>query len=337
MQFPIPTAPADGRTLAVAPGILLLRMPLPFALDHVNLWLIEDDAGWVVVDTGFPDSRTKGLWEEVFSGPMGGRAPGRLVVTHLHPDHMGLATWLTRRFGLLMETTLGEWAHGRMLSLDSSQAFVDASLAFYHAAGFDAEQLAWVRERGNAYGKRVEDLPPSYRRIGEGDELLLGGRRWRVIVGEGHAVELACLWCEELQLLISGDQILPSISPNVSVWSTEPDGNPLRRFLDSLQRFRTLPADTVVLPSHGLPFRGLHERADELLHHHEERLEATLDACRQPITAKQLVPVLFKRQLDAHQLFFALGESLAHLHCLMGDGRVLREADANGVHRFRRA
>ncbi len=336
MEFPISTAPAIGGAAVVAPGILWLRMPLPYALDHVNLWLIDDQAGWVLVDTGYPDRQNRELWEAAFDGPMGRRRPSRLIVTHFHPDHMGLAGWLVERFGLTLETTLAEWAHGRMVSLDHGQAFVDASLAFYKAAGFDQGLLELAAKRGNAYAARVKDIPPVYRRIREGDELLLGGRKWKVVVGEGHAVELACLWCEELKVMISGDQILPSISPNVSVWPTEPDGDPLRRFISSLERFRALPDDILVLPSHGLPFRGLHERIGQLEGHHAERLEETLEACRTPITATELIAVLFRRKLDTHQLFFALGESLAHLHYLLGQGKVARDIDGNGVQRFRR-
>jgi glyoxylase-like metal-dependent hydrolase (beta-lactamase superfamily II) len=319
----------------VAAGILWLRMPLPFALDHINLWLIEDVDGWTVVDTGVSDRQTRDLWRQVFAGPMAGRPLKRLIVTHFHPDHMGLAAWLTRQFGLLMECPLSEWLYGRMLSTDTGVSFVEASTAFYRAAGFDAERLALVARRGNAYGARVKHVPASCRRIREGDRLTIGGREWQILIGQGHAPELACLWCEELNLLISSDQILPSISPNVSIWPTEPEADQLTLFLASLEKFRRLASDCLVLPSHGLPFIGLHERADGLRRHHDERLAVALDACRRPVTAWDLVSVMFRRRLDDHQLFFAIGESLAHLHCLVTRGQVQRDIDGEGVHWFR--
>ncbi|MDR3437181.1 MBL fold metallo-hydrolase [Telmatospirillum sp.] len=336
MDYPIVHPPLPGHTIRVAPGILWLRMPLPFALNHINLWLIEDGAGWAVVDTGVPDQESRRLWQGVFAGPMGGRPLSRLVVTHFHPDHMGLASWLERQFGIVMEATQAEWLYGRMLSLDTSESFVEASRRFYQGTGFGEDLLAIVTERGNAYGARIKHVPTHCRRLRDGSLLDMGGRRWRVMVGEGHAPELACLWCEDLNVLISSDQILPSISPNVSVWPSEPEADPLRQFLESLKRFRELPGDCLVLPSHGRPFVGLHERIDALLAHHRDRLDETLEACAQPMTAFDLQAIMFRRPLDSHQVFFAIGESLAHLHYLAAEGQIIRETDAKGVHRFRR-
>lgn len=336
MDYPFADPPPFGQTLAPAPGLLWLRMPLPFALNHINLWLIEDGPAWALVDTGVPDQKSRTLWREVLAGPMAGRPLSRLIVTHFHPDHMGLAAWFLRQFPVAMEATQAEWLYGRMLSLDTGEAFAAASLEFYRGAGFGEALLGLVADRGNAYGSRVKYIPTTCRRLREGDILRLGAHQWRVIVGEGHAPEMACLWCEEQNLLISGDQILPSISPNISVWPSEPDADPLRLFLSSLEKFRRLPADCLVLPSHGRPFFGLHERIDALVRHHEDRLSETLEACRQPITAYDLLASMFPRELDNHQLFFAIGESLAHLHYLWRSGQLVRETDAAGVHRFRR-
>ncbi|HXP95811.1 MAG TPA: MBL fold metallo-hydrolase, partial [Telmatospirillum sp.] len=217
------------------------------------------------------------------------------------------------------------------------EAFIASSLSFYRGAGFGDDLLSLVAERGNAYGARIKHIPSNYRRLRDGDVVRLGDHHWLVIVGEGHAPEMISLWCQERNVLISGDQILPSISPNVSVWPNEPDADPLRLFLQSLERFRHLPADCLVLPSHGRPFFGLHERIDALVQHHQERLRETLEACRRPITANDLLKIMFQRDLDSHQLFFAIGESLAHLHYLVGTGELVRETDGTGVHRFRRA
>jgi glyoxylase-like metal-dependent hydrolase (beta-lactamase superfamily II) len=336
LQFPIEHPPLAGQTTAVAPGVLWLRMPLPFALNHINLWLISDGATWSLVDTGIPDQATRTLWEAVLAGPLEGRPLGRLLVTHFHPDHMGLAHWLEDRFGLTVETTMAEWLFGRMLSLDSSEAFTAASRQFYQGAGFGPDLLALVTERGNAYGSRIRQIPTRFKRLRDGDRVTIGGHPWTVVVGEGHSAEMACFWCPDRNLLISGDQILPSISPNVSVWPSEPDADPLRLFLSSLERFRTLPEDTLVLPSHGRPFIGLHDRIDALAAHHRDRLDETLAACGGSITAFDLQAVMFRRKLDNHQLFFAIGESLAHLHYLVGQGLIARETGADGVHRFRR-
>lgn len=315
----------------MAPGVWWLRMPLPFALDHVNLWLIEDGDGWALVDTGVPDRKTRGLWEGLLAGALSEKPLTRLLVTHFHPDHMGLADWLGRRFGIAMETTLAEWLYGRMLSLDTGEAFTETSLSFYRAAGFPSDLLELVARRGNAYGARVRHIPATCHTLTEGQELRLGGRSWRVITAEGHSPDMACFHCPELDLLISGDQVLPSISPNVSLWPSQPEADPLTLFLDSLNKFRDLPATTLVLPSHGLPFTGLHERLDALADHHAERLAETLAACAQPITGYDLLKTLFQRPLDDHQLFFALGESLAHLHHLRSRGAVVRQRDGDGV------
>lgn len=317
----------------MVPGVWWLRMPLPFALDHVNLWLIEEpDGSLAVVDTGVSDSRSRSLWNALFDGPLAGRSVSRLLVTHFHPDHMGLAAWLQRRFGVAMETPLGEWLYGRMLSLDQSEEFTAASLSFYKAAGFGAGQLEMVAQRGNAYGARVRHIPAQCRTLRDGQDLTLGGRGWRVITAEGHSPEMACLYCADLKLLISGDQILPAISPNVSVWPSQPLADPLALFLTSLERFRDLPENVLVLPSHGLPFHGLALRLAALGGHHRDRLAETLGACSKgELTAMDLLGQLFRRPLDDHQLFFALGESLAHLHYLEGRKTVQRRRDGDGV------
>jgi glyoxylase-like metal-dependent hydrolase (beta-lactamase superfamily II) len=311
-------------------------MPLPFQLNHINLWLIEDGDGWVVIDTGVGGEKSRALWQRVFDGPLRGRPLTQMIATHYHPDHMGLAAWLVERFGLLMQTTLPEWLMGRMLSLDGGQRARDASLRFYASAGADGALLEAVAKRGNAYMSLAEGVPATFRRILEDEELVIGGKRWRVVVGRGHSPLMACLLCEELGLFISGDQVLPSITPNVSVWPSEPEGDPLTLFLKTMKAFRALPDDVLVLPSHGTPFIGLHGRIEWVEHHHDARLAETLDGAASSITTAELLKVLFPRELDAHQIYFALGETLAHLNHLLGAGKVARETDANGVHHYRR-
>lgn len=338
LRHPVTTPPDRGQLLPIADGVLWLRMPLPFALDHINLWLVEDHGGWAIVDTGVASTLTRELWETVFRHPrLGGRPITRLFCTHFHPDHMGLAGWLCERLEVELWTTLGEWATGLFLSLDTSDDMTASAVAFYRRAGFSPELLDKVRARGNAYAGRVAPLPRRYRRIADGDRLDIGGRPWRVMVGQGHAPELAQLVCDEDGLLIAGDQILPRISPNVSLWPNEPEADPLALFLASLRRFETLRPDTLVLPSHGLPFVGLHARAAELAAHHADRLADTRAACAvaDGRTAAELIPVLFPRPLDDHQLFFAIGEVLAHVRRLEVEGGLERLSEPGGADRYR--
>lgn len=335
LDHPFAEPPEAGRVIGVAPGIRWVRMPLPFALDHINLWVLDDDDnGLTLVDTGLGDDGTKALWESLFSGPLAGRRPSRLIATHFHPDHMGLAGWLCDRFGIGLTASLREWLFGRMLWLEESAEFIANQVAYYRRIGFDAEQLEGVRQRGNTYRVRIGVIPVKVVSIRHGDEITIGGRSWRMIEGGGHSPEHACLYCAEAGILISGDQVLPRISPIVGVWPQQPESEPLSLFLDALTRLRDLPADTLVLPSHGLPFRGLHTRIDELLAHHGERLDRTLAACAVPVTALEVLRVLFKRELDAHQMGFATAETLAHLHHLMKKGTVTRALGDDGVWRY---
>jgi len=334
MDYPFPERPQPGGLVEVGPGVFWLRMPLPFALDHINLWLLEDGDGWTIVDTGICRDEVKALWRELLAGPMAGRPVKRVIVTHFHPDHVGLAGWLAAELAVAVWMSQTEWLMAALLHGDELGEVAGRQVAFYRRHGLAEDWLEPVAARGNAYRKRVSAPPPAYRRIVEGEVIDVGGRGWRVIVGTGHAPEHACLYCESLGILISGDQILPKITPNVSVFATEPDANPLKLYLDSLQRFRPLPAGTLVLPSHGLPFLGLSARLDHLRVHHDARLDEVLAACTAPRSAAEIIPVLFRRTLDSHQITFAMGESLAHLAYLSAVGRLRQEHGADGVVRF---
>jgi glyoxylase-like metal-dependent hydrolase (beta-lactamase superfamily II) len=343
LQFPHAAAPGAGASLEVAPGLHWLRMPLPFALDHINLWLLADGNGWTIVDCGIATGATKSLWEQNFAAPPGAGPRGadsrmfqatRVLVTHYHPDHAGLAHWLCQRFDVTLWMSQAEYLTAHAIREGVAGYTPDNLLAMYRRNGLGGEALEKMAVRGNRYRLAVPEFPQSYRRIMDGDEIGIGGRAWRVIMGYGHAPEHAALYCSELGVLISGDMVLPKISTNISVWSIDPDGNPLQQFLDSLKRYADLPLDTLVLPSHGLPFRGLRERIEQLEEHHRQHFEELVEACARPLSAFEAIPTLFQRELDTHQLFFAMGEAMAHLHCLFYRGALKRQTGADGVLRY---
>ena len=324
-----------GETLLVAPGVHWLRMPLPFALDHINLYLLEDEDGWTVVDTGWNGEDVRELWRAAMAGAMGGRPIRRAIVTHFHPDHLGLAGWLEAEHAVPLWMTYGEWLQAHLAWTQDVTHDAEAWMAFFRDNGLDEPSLDAYRAGLGDFGRWTSPVPRQVRRIWDGARLRIGGRDWRVIVGGGHSPEHAALYCEQLEVLISGDQVLPRITTNISVWFTDPDGDPLRQFLESFERFRPLAAGTLVLPSHNRPFYGLGDRLDALAAHHRDRLETAFAFCTAPRTARDLVPVLFKRALDGHQMGFAMGEALAHLNYLVADGRLAKTRDADGVIRYR--
>jgi len=331
LDHPFPMPPVEAAVTEVAPGVLWVRQPLPFALDHINLWLVAGDHGWTLVDTGIGSARSRAMWDAIFADALNGAGLERVIVTHFHPDHMGLAAWMVERFGVELWMTQAEWLFARLLHQDRTAEFARTHADFYARCGLDDEGRAALAERGNAYPKGVPSVPARYRRIRHGDVIRIGTHDWRVIGGGGHSPEHASLYCDDLKVLISGDQVLPRISPNVSVWPAEPEADPLSDFLAALDRLRGLPPDTLVLPSHGLPFRGLEARLDDLAAHHADRLAETLAACRdRPRNAAEITRLLFPRRLDAHQLSFAVGEALAHINHLVRRGD-LRADESDGI------
>ena len=339
LSYPFPRIPEAGETIAVAPGVLWLRMPLMLTgLSHINLWLLEDDDGWTIVDTGMNIEPIRQAWEQVFATALGGKPVTRVLCTHFHPDHMGQAGWLTERWNARLWATRREWLFGRMLYLDRQDTVPEFFLEHYRRAGFREEAMEEMRARGYShYSSAVTPIPQHYRRIVDGERIEIGGRVWRVVVGYGHAPEHACLYCEELNLLISGDQILPKITPHIGVYPAEPDANPLQEYLDSLDTFRPLPADVLVLPAHNEPFRGLHARLDYLRDHHASRLTVLEELLGEPTRVMSTLKVLYKRRLKPHETFLGVGEAIAHLNCLIARGRIARSVDEAGVWVYRRA
>jgi len=334
------TLPALGTTLEVAPGVRWLRMLLPFQLDHINLWLLRDrldgEDGWTIVDCGIANDATRAAWETIFANELEGLPVLRVITTHMHPDHMGLAHWLTERWNVRLWSSATDYNAARMASSGLASIGGEATARFMASHGLtDPDSQAKIKARTNYYASMVPQLPPAYRRLLDGDTLAIGGHDWACHAGYGHAPEHISLHCAQLGVLISGDMVLPRISTNVSVHEGEPEGDPLRLYLASIARMKALPEDTLVLPSHGRPFRGLHTRVDQLVAHHDERFADVLNACAEaPQHAADLLPVLFRRALDLHQTTFAMGESVAHLNALWLAGRLTRRRDADGIYRF---
>ena len=345
LHYPLgDTLPEGARTLEVAPGVKWLRMALPFALNHINLWLLRDEQdgpqgrikGWSVVDCCIDRAESRAQWEQVFEKELEGLPILRVIVTHMHPDHIGLAHWLCERWNAPMWISATDFNAARIASQSTTGFGGEAAARFFASHGLtDPDALAKVRARTGYYPSMVPRVPERYHRMMDGQAIAIGSRTWRCISGYGHAPEHMALHCDELKVLISGDMMLPRISTNVSVSDLEPEADPLALYLASIEAMRALPPDTLVLPSHGRPFVGLHTRIAQLLAHHDDRLEAALAACRlKPHSAAELLPVLFHRVLDLHQTTFAMGEAIAHLHLLQARGQVRPETGLDGVCRF---
>ncbi|MFQ5982029.1 MAG: MBL fold metallo-hydrolase [Woeseiaceae bacterium] len=328
--------PETGDVMPVAPGVLWLRMPLPFVLGHINLWLLEDDDGWAIVDTGICDEQSQEIWSQTFAHAIDNRRITRVLVTHLHPDHSGCAGWLTQKLGVELWMPREEYLLCRILVADTGKPAPDAAIRFYKAAGYSPKALEIYKNMFGMFGKFVAPMPQSYRRLKDGDSLAIGANQWEVIVGRGHSPEHACLYCADLNLFISGDQLLPTISSNVSVHPTEPAADPLADWLASLRDLRDrISEDVVVLPAHGKPFRGAHTRLDRLIHEHDTGLHALQELCKEPKRAIDAFPALFKGKVTGSNLMFATGESIAHLNYLLNIGRMTVETDSDGVNWYR--
>ncbi|MEZ5565344.1 MAG: MBL fold metallo-hydrolase [Gammaproteobacteria bacterium] len=334
LSYPAGKPPVAGVTREIAPGVLWLRMPLPFALRWINLWLLEDDDGWIVVDTGVATDECRQHWRTILASPaLKGRAVQHVLVTHMHPDHLGLAGWLTTECDCPLWMSRLEYITGRMLVADLGREAPDDAADFYLATGWDDAALASWRERFGSFGRLVSPMPDSFRRVTAGDAFRIGGRVWHVLGGNGHSPEHICLWCPALNVFISGDQILPRISSNVSVFPTEPEADPLSDWLESCAQLRqALPADVLVLPAHNEPFVGAHERLQALIDHHEASLAQVEESLREaPKRCVDLFPILFPRAVTTDLLGFATGEALAHLHCLIRRGRARRSTTSAGI------
>jgi len=332
LNFIADKAPENGTVTEVADGVYWLRFALPMkGLDHINLWALRDGDGWVVVDTGISNKDSKNIWEKHFKELLGGRPIDRVICTHLHPDHTGLAGWLCRKFGAPLLMTRGEYFLCRVLAADTGQVAPREGITFYRKAGYTEEQIELYKMRFGGFGKAISALPNSYDRLTDGELGLIDGREWRIVIGSGHSPEHACLWCPELGICLTGDQLLPNISSNVSVWPTEPEANPLQDWIDSCHKLKTiLPEDTLICPAHGIPFYGAHKRLDKLIEHHEKALTRLLEFCQTPRLSTEVYSVLFRRAINDGNRIMAVGESIAHLNCLKNRGLLSRRLNDAG-------
>ena len=332
LTYPFEDIPAPGELKKVAEGVYWLRMPLPMALDHINLYLLEDADGWWIVDTGMAVGRTAELWEQIFERHLQGKPVKAVIATHWHPDHTGMAGWLCDRWQVPFYATQAEYLTGLVYSRSAPEHFGWTNERHQMRSGLGDKGVASARQSMGGIARITRPMPTSYCRLEEGTRLTINGQRWQVVIGRGHSPEHACLFSDSLNVLISGDQVIPRITSNISVSGDEPEANPLKAWMASLERFQeVLPEDALVLPAHNVPFYGLHYRLRYLEEHHEEHLIALEEACLEgEPTALELLPVLFKRDLDEQHIGLAIGECIAHLNYLYHRGQLERSVDSEG-------
>ncbi len=330
--------PEPGDVKEVADGVLWARMPMWGRLNHINVWILRDYDGWTVVDTGLFREDVQKCWQSIWDNHLEGRPITRVIATHLHSDHTGLAGWITREWGCELWMSRSDFFMCKVMAADGPSDVPEDAIRFYKRAGFTEQRLDRYRQRFGQFGANISELPAGYRRITDNQYLDIGGREWRAIIGHGHAPEHICLYCPELKVIIGGDQILPKITPNVSVQPSEPNANPLRDFINSCGHFRELlPPDLLVLPAHESLYEGVHERLTELIDWHEVALEKLYDLCTEPRRAVDVFPALFKSEITDTSFFPATGESIAHLHCALERRMLTVEDDEDGVAWWRQA
>jgi glyoxylase-like metal-dependent hydrolase (beta-lactamase superfamily II) len=333
LHHPVEVPPEPGKAIELAEGVLWLRMPLPMVLDHVNVYALDDGDGWTLIDTGFDSRKTRAIWRDVLDGPLKGKPVKRVLVTHHHPDHIGLAGWFQAEYGAELVTTRTAWLMARMLVLDEQPVAAPETVAFWRAAGMDPEILAVrLAERPFNFSDVVAPLPLGFRRIQEGDRITIGGRNWDIRMGNGHAPEHATLWADDDSLVIGGDQLLSTISPNIGVYATEPDADPLGEWLEACERLQNFARDgQLVLPGHKLPFVGLPVRMRQLIDNHHGALKRLKLRLQEPHTTAECFSALFKRKIGGGEYGLALVEAVAHVNHLFLLGEISRTRRDDGA------
>lgn len=333
IRYPFDAPPAEGDALEVADGVFWIRLPLPMKLDHVNCYALDDGDSWTIVDTGFNSRRGRAIWQKILGGPLNGKPVGRVIITHHHPDHVGLAGWFQKEHGAELVATRTSWLFARMLTLDDQALPTDETLAHWKAAGMDETIYAKrAAERPFNFADIVYPMPLGFKRIKEGDQIRIGGRDWDIHIGNGHAPEHATFWSKDCSLVLAGDQILPSISSNIGVYATEPEADPVADWLEACARLSQYAReDHLVLGGHKLPFTGLPVRMRQLIDNHHGALERLVKHLDQPKTAAECFIPLFKREIEEGAYGLALVESLAHLNHLYQLGDITRTRRDDGA------
>ncbi|MBT6184530.1 MAG: MBL fold metallo-hydrolase [Betaproteobacteria bacterium] len=338
LSYPFDNRPNPGELIEVGPGIYWVRMPLPISLNHINLWMLEEQDGWTLVDTGMATEDTKALWEEIFSTHLNSKPVKQVIVTHMHFDHLGLAGWLVEKWGATLCMSRTEYLSSRVIINEIKSDPPEATVAFFRAAGVEESILDEFKVRFNNRSDFVSPLPSHYKRLTDNQVLQIGSLQWTVIIVEGHSPEHICLHCKSLNIMIAGDQILPRISPNISVRPDEPRANPLHNFLRSCESLKNrLNKDVLILPSHGDPFYGVHLRLQDMINEHKKGLQDLLEFCSQPRSVAEVFPILFKSKINIGNMVIAVGEAVANLNYLVSSKELVVDLGSDGIARYKQA
>jgi glyoxylase-like metal-dependent hydrolase (beta-lactamase superfamily II) len=338
LSYPFDNRPNPGELFEVGPGIFWVRMPLPISLNHINLWMLEEQDGWTLVDTGMATEDTKALWEEIFSTHLNSKPVKQVIVTHMHFDHLGLAGWLVEKWGATLCMSRTEYLSSRVIINEIKSDPPETTVAFFRAAGVEESILDEFKVRFNNRSDFVSPLPSHYKRLTDNQVLQIGSLQWTVIIVEGHSPEHICLHCKSLNIMIAGDQILPRISPNISVRPDEPRANPLHNFLRSCESLKNrLNKDVLILPSHGDPFYGVHLRLQDMINEHKKGLQDLLEFCSQPRSVAEVFPILFKSKINIGNMVIAVGEAVANLNYLVSSKELVVNIGSDGIARYKQA
>ncbi len=321
LDFPIDEVPKNGTLFSIQKDIHWVRMPLPMDLNHINLWIIGSKEECTLVDSGMFLEDVKNAWSDLIDKEK--LSFKRVIVTHMHPDHIGLAGWFTSNFNIPLYMSRTDYLQCRVLAADTGDNVPHEAIDFYTQAGLSESQIKAYVERFGFFGSMIHRLPNSFNRLKDGDRIILNNESWEIIDGKGHTMEHLCLFSKDKNIFIAGDQLLPKITSHVGVFPTEPEANPLEDWLNSCKKLLDkLPEDVLVLPAHGRPFVGAHKRLNTIINHHETSLDKLLDFLSEPKRSVDVFSVLFKRKIDDGNFLMATGESIAHLNCLFNRGLI---------------
>jgi len=335
LEYPFKNIPLPTELVEITNGVYWLRMPLPLPLGHINLYLLEDTDGWWIIDTGMNIGDTQIFWQAIFDNHLHHKPVEGIIVTHMHPDHIGQAGWLCAKCQAPLYMSYSEYYTALALGRISAEEMSESAREHFRNCGLSQDMVEQIQVMLHGMDNIITPIPSTFCRLEEGNDLVIDGKRWRIMIGKGHSPEHVSLVCDELSILIAGDQAIPKMPASIGVLPSEPFGNPLAQWFESLRKFMSLPADYLVLPAHDEPYKGLHIRLQYLIARHEKRLLMLKGACAKPKTVAELAPVMYSKELHSSLLMMAIGECLAHLNYLVAQGEVERLMDLNGVYRYR--